>query len=482
MGTGTKEPMVEIFLEEASAIISEMKEHVEEGRDRGVFERSQINDIFRNIHTLKADAAMMLYDNIAGPAKELEKVLYYFRDQTNDITDQDGFLELMEENVSFYEGEIEKLMEGGRVDGDSAELTDHILAYMAGLKGEPLPEKTSSAEKAIKSAEEEQEPFFYISSGDDGIIETTSSREIWKKETDEEKEESIPEPKSAQKTSEDSEKDRKTEETNLYVPESNIMKRPKHILVSSDEIDNLDNINIRLLKFANTMSSEAQVLLRELDNWLWRVHSTDFTLVSAKLDMTVKDMLQHLDKQVIFRVKGSKMTIEKAKIDKLSNALIHLVRNAVDHGIESPEERRMGGKSHCGYVNVDIEGMEEHAGIRIRVSDDGRGMSMRQILDKAEKKGMLIKPLEDYTEKEAFDLIFQPGFTTRDKAGDYSGRGVGMDVVRHSMEEIGGTIRIESVYGVGTSFIMEIPYDTGAANNDEAKRRALIDESINSRR
>ncbi len=107
---------------------------------------------------------------------------------------------------------------------------------------------------------------------------------------------------------------------------------------------------------------------------------------------------------------------------------------------------------------------------------------MFEILDKAEEKGLLSKPYEEYTEPEAFELIFLPGFTTKEQADEYSGRGVGMDAVRHAMEEIGGTIRIESVYGVGTSFVMEIAYDTNIGKDDDQVRRALIDESLNSRR
>lgn len=477
------EPMVEIFLEETRGILLEMKEHIERGRSSGRFEHEQINDIFRYIHTLKANSAMMLYDNIAGPAKELEKVLYYFRDQADGVDESrtDGFLALMYENLSFYEGEIQKLMEGSRADGDSTELTEHILSYLSALKEGNPPEKSFS----MKKPEKEQEQFFYISSGSESTSETNSRSKSWDADAGRENNGSFSEKKQDNKKKDgETSSERKTErkQASLYVPESNLMKRPKYILVSSDELDHLDNINVKLLKFANTMGAEAKVLLRELDNWLWRVHSTDFTMMAAKLDRTVKDMLQHLDRQVSFHVAGSKMTIERSKIDKISNAMIHLVRNAVDHGIETPKERMECGKKRCGYVNVDIEEMEEHSGLRIRLSDDGRGMDMYQILDKAGQKGMLSKPYEEYTEREAFDLIFQPGFTTRDNAGEYSGRGVGMDVVRHSLMEIGGTIRVESVLGVGTSFILEIAYDSSASSNDDAKRRALIDESINSRR
>lgn len=438
MGEIAIEPMVRIFLEETSALLSEMEEHIETARERGSFGHTQVNDIFRYIHTIKANAAMMLYEDIAKPARELEKVLYYYRDEAHEMEDTEGFLKLMDENLSFYQEELEKLVNGLDMDGDSTELTEHISSYLEKIKGNETSEKSSN--KQQEEVKENEQQFFYIS----GKRETTEQRE--------------------------------------FRPETSQWKRQKHILVSAEEIETLDNINIHLLKYANTMSPEVQLLLRELDNWLWRVNSTDFSLMASKLNMTVKDMLRHIDKKVDFHVTGSGLTIEKSKMDKISSALIHLVRNAVDHGIETPKERREYGKSERGYVNVDIEEMQNHFGIRIRVSDDGKGLDMYRLLDKAQDKGILVKPYDQYTEAEAFALIFHPGFTTRSDVGEYSGRGVGMDAARHSLEEIGGTIHVESVRGVGTSFVIEIAYDTNTSHDHQGKRRALLDESINSRR
>jgi chemotaxis protein histidine kinase CheA len=453
MGTETSEPMVEIFLKECAAVVSEMEEHVEEGRKKGAFERAQVDEIFRNIHTIKADAAMMLYENIAAPARTMEKVLYYYRDETDGVTDLEGFLKLMDQNLDFYRGEIAKMMRGGEPDGDSTQLTYDILSYVAKCKGEPVPEpvivkpeEKKKEEPQITDGLTEQEQFFYIGSADEELPGSSG------------------------------------DPGDVFVPDVNMQKRPKHILVSVEEIDILDAINVRLFKYANTLSPEVQRILRELDNWLWRVHSTDFSMVAAKLTMTVKNMLGQLGKDVEFCVTGEEITVEKTKVEKISNALIHLVRNAVDHGIETPQERRQLGKFDKGHVNVTIEGMSDHSGICIRVSDDGRGLDMFELLDKAQEKNLLKKPYEEYTEAEAFELIFLPGFTTRERAGEFSGRGVGLDAVRSGLVEIGGTIRIESVYGVGTTFIMEIAYDMNVGKDRNEKRRALIDESINSRR
>ncbi len=321
METGTVEPMVEIFLEEVSAIVSELEDHIEEGKEKEAFGREQVDEIFRNIHTIKADAAMMLYENIARPARELEKVLYYYRDETNGVTDFEGFLELIEKCLAFVQGELHKLIQGQKPDGDSAELTNDILSYVAEIKGTP---------KEPFEQEEPEETFFYISSEEEP-------------KEDPKKEEYLPEPYPTGGKEAAREPDK---------PEEKGAKRPKHILVPVEEMDLLDNINIRLLKYTNLLPPEAQVILRELDSWLWRIHSTDFTLMAAKLDMTVKTMLANVKKDVEFHVLGTELTIEKTKMEKISNAMIHLVRNAVDHGIEMPEERREAGKPLKGHVSV----------------------------------------------------------------------------------------------------------------------------------
>lgn len=477
---GKMEPMVEIFLGEANTIISEMKDHVEDGREKGAFGHDQIEDIFRYIHTIKADAAMMLYENIAEPARELEKILYIYRNEKGQVADLEGFLELMDEIVDFFEGEIKKLIDGVRMDGDCTILVEHIHSYLAKLKGEEEQEKQKQEKK--EEEEEEEEQFFYISSDSTNVVKPAENE---KKSTLEKTENADNHKKPIVIGQEHKEEQKEIgTENNLFVPEMTVPKRPKHILISSQEMDNLDSINLRFLKLAgNNMNSEAQSLARELDNWLWRVHSTDFTLVAAKLDMTIKNMLRNLDKQVEFHATGSEITIEKEKIDKISDAMIHLVRNAVDHGIETPEERRKCNKPETGKVTVDIEWLKNHSGVRIYIADDGKGLNKNELLDKAEQKGILKKPKEEYSEKETFELIFEPGFTTRETAGEYSGLGVGMDVVRHSMEEIGGSVQIESTYGAGTKFIMEIAYEiSGKTDNSQENRRALIDESINSRR
>ena len=134
---------------------------------------------------------------------------------------------------------------------------------------------------------------------------------------------------------------------------------------------------------------------------------------------------------------------------------MHMVRNSMDHAIESPEERLALGKPEHGQVALRAKNIGGE--IVITISDDGRGLDTESIMKKARNNGILTKPENEYTEKEIFNLIMLPGFSTNTEVTEYSGRGVGMDVVRKNIEKVGGTISIDSKAGQGTTFTLKIP-------------------------
>ena len=135
--------------------------------------------------------------------------------------------------------------------------------------------------------------------------------------------------------------------------------------------------------------------------------------------------------------------------------MIHLIRNAVDHGIESPEERKRAGKKPKARITLAVESSVGE--VMISLSDDGCGLDQDKILKKAKKTGMLSKPESEYTRQEILDFILRPGFTTKDKVTEYSGRGVGLDVVKGVLENMGGNVHIDSEKGRGTTFTMVVP-------------------------
>ncbi|WP_434619125.1 chemotaxis protein CheA [Tabrizicola sp. M-4] len=168
----------------------------------------------------------------------------------------------------------------------------------------------------------------------------------------------------------------------------------------------------------------------------------------------VLDLSDKLGKPVEFRVTGEDTELDKTVIEKLADPLVHVLRNALDHGMEMPDVRAAAGKSREGLVEL----VAEHAGaeVLIKVRDDGRGMDPAKLREKAIAKG-LITPEAQLTEGQIFALIFEPGFSTAEAVTDLSGRGVGMDVVRRTIEALRGTIEIESALGKGTTVTLRLP-------------------------
>jgi two-component system chemotaxis sensor kinase CheA len=178
--------------------------------------------------------------------------------------------------------------------------------------------------------------------------------------------------------------------------------------------------------------------------------------VFNKMTRVVRDMKVKLNKDVNLVFEGEETEVDKGVIDNLNDPLMHMVRNSMDHGIEDdPQERIKLGKPEKGTVT--LSAYNASGEVIIVVADDGAGINTKKVLEKAKRNGLLTKPESEYTDKEIFNMIMLPGFSTNEEVTEFSGRGVGMDVVRQNIEKIGGSVSVESKQGVGTSFIIKIP-------------------------
>ncbi|MEZ4649079.1 MAG: chemotaxis protein CheA [Candidatus Eisenbacteria bacterium] len=174
-----------------------------------------------------------------------------------------------------------------------------------------------------------------------------------------------------------------------------------------------------------------------------------------KMARIVRDISKKTGKHIEFVTVGEETELDKSVVDKIGDPLVHMVRNAVDHGIEAtPEDRRNHGKSETGRIT--LRAYHREGNICIEVADDGRGIDPARIRKKAIDKG-IITPEAELTESETFMLIFEPGFSTAEQVTDVSGRGVGMDVVRRNIEALRGKVQIRSVLGQGTTFVIQLP-------------------------
>jgi two-component system, chemotaxis family, sensor kinase CheA len=194
--------------------------------------------------------------------------------------------------------------------------------------------------------------------------------------------------------------------------------------------------------------------VRELQESVMRVRMLPISFVFSRFPRMVRDLSQRLGKHVDLKVTGDQTELDKTVLEKIGDPLVHLVRNSVDHGIEMPQVRAAGGKPAAGVVS--LEAYHKGGNIVVEVCDDGGGLQRERILAKARERG-LIGPNDTLSEEQIYDLIFMAGFSTSDQATDISGRGVGMDVVRRNIKELGGSIEVRSTVGHGSRFIITLP-------------------------
>ena len=203
-----------------------------------------------------------------------------------------------------------------------------------------------------------------------------------------------------------------------------------------------------------TTSQNLDRISSSLQESVMRVRMVQVKQTFSRFPRLVRDLSRSLGKQVELVMEGEETEIDKAMIDDLIDPLIHIIRNAVDHGLETPEEREKAGKK--SPATVYLAAFSEGNLITIKVKDNGRGIDVDKVRRKAIEKGV-IPADKSISDKDAYNLIFEPGFSTADKITSVSGRGVGLDVVKKNIEKLSGTIRVISELGVGSTFVIKLP-------------------------
>lgn len=195
-------------------------------------------------------------------------------------------------------------------------------------------------------------------------------------------------------------------------------------------------------------------LTNELQDLVLSVRMIPIEMSFNKMHRIVRDMSKKLDKEVTLEIIGENTEVDKNVIDNLSDPLMHLIRNSMDHGIESREERIKNNKNPVGKIT--LEAKNTGGDVIITVSDDGRGLDRQKILDKAKKSGLVTKT-DNLSDKEVYGFILLPGFSTKEDVTEFSGRGVGMDVVKSNIDNVKGSIVVDSEPGMGTVTTIKIP-------------------------
>jgi len=203
-----------------------------------------------------------------------------------------------------------------------------------------------------------------------------------------------------------------------------------------------------------SVSEDLDLLTTEMRDHTFNIRMVPIGTTFGRFRRLVRDLSCDLHKEIRLQTFGAETELDKMVIDKLGDPLVHLIRNSIDHGIETPDERRSRGKPEYGTVSLSASHSESQ--VIIRIADDGRGLDAEKILAIARERGLVTED-QQRSDEDIYPLIFEPGFTTAKTVSDISGRGVGMDVVRRSIQELGGRVDIHSEMGVGTTITISLP-------------------------
>jgi len=273
----------------------------------------------------------------------------------------------------------------------------------------------------------------------------------------------------------------KAEETQKVVPTDKPAKQTHTVRKKADEtirvnvslLDDLMNLagelvlsRNQLIRISESVGQEVtglqgviqnmNLVTSEMHERVMQTRLQPLGIIFAKFNRIIRDLSNKLGKEIRLEIEGEDVELDKSIVEALSDPLTHLIRNTADHGIETPDERERAGKPRMGNARLSAR----HVGgqVLIEIRDDGRGLDTAKLKRKAIEKGVLApEEAEAMTERQAFNIIFLPGFSTAEQVSDVSGRGVGMDVVRTNIENLGGFIDIESELGRGTTISLRLP-------------------------
>lgn len=512
------ESMFEMYLFETEKQIEELEQIMMVVEENGEYTIEDIDAIFRVMHTIKGSSAMMAFDYVATLAHKLEDVYFGIREGNIGPKDQETLLNIMLESIDYIKEEVQGLKEGLTDEEGSLELISKIEGFlekeilrsfhyeiiiffeaqgdMEDIHAFSVVQRISSLTESYEYAPQElmgdqasiqsikKEGFHICLSTEKSLQEVEEFfnktpflkklevTQLELKKEDEAQESNIDRKEVLINTKIEEqitvEKPLRNELSRQNMPSQNesIMSvnasRIEHIMdllgeiviAQSMVIENPDLAGLDLENF-NKSARQLTKITSELQNEIMSIRMVTMSSAFYKMKRLVRDMSRKLDKKVKLNIIGEDIEVDKKVIECITDPLMHMVRNAMDHGIESVEERLMRYKSEEGQIT--LEAHHEGKEVIIRVKDDGRGMSKEELLRKAEENGLLTRPSDEYTDEEIYNLIFLPGFSTKKDISEFSGRGVGMDVVVKNIEAIGGKVILESCIGRGSTFIIRIP-------------------------
>lgn len=446
--------IIKEFLEESAESLEKLDQRFIE-LEKNPEDTGLLNDIFRSIHTIKGAAGFLGFEQMVELTHLTENILDKLRKGEMEINP--FIMDAILESVDM----IKVLLNNIKLKKDKKEDLGSIVTLLTNI----LEGRTGDGGPADDKVEKKDN-------------ENVGAKKNTKEKSKAKRAEESPPAKKETVSAPGKKAHPKTESKQQGEDASN--KEKEHsIRVDIDRLDSVMNLvgelvlsRNRLVRLGSKMSENDDdgELVFNMEEALGQLDlvTTDLQLAVMKMRMQpiakvfnkfprmVRDLARQSKKEIELVIEGEETELDKTVIEEISDPLVHLIRNSVDHGLESPEERERSGKPKAGTIT--LSAYQEGRNIVVSVADDGKGINPKTIKETAIKKRIITEEeAEKLSDREAMQLIFVPGFSTARKVSNISGRGVGMDVVKTNITRINGTISVESDMGKGTRMIFKLP-------------------------
>ena len=436
----TKKDIEENFAREVREVFNiEAREHCENLEkmlldfEKNLGDQSILDQIFRVVHSLKGSALAADLKEIAGLTHEMETTLHYVKE---------SMLEIDHEKVNLLLNSNDYILKAIKKGKGSKAAYNKLIRSLKSINYSISKKQKIEIESDNASLEDEIQWLI--------DVETKAKKKKIKNSSD------TNTPSNNKETDNDAQADEKniakTVRIRVEILDQLMRLASELVLVRNQQLKILDRSkdNIR------TSTQRLDSITTDMQSKIMATRLQPIGSIFTKYERIVRDLSLQLGKQISLTTEGNEVELDKTILENLADPLMHIIRNCCDHGIESPEARVDNDKEATGQIS--IHAFHEGGLVNIEIKDDGKGISIEEIIEKSAKKG--IKTLEELTkmnQKDILQLIFHPGFSTVDVVSDISGRGFGMDIVRTNIHKLGGTIDIRSTEGKGTVILLRLP-------------------------
>ena len=453
--------LLEGFLAETAELLEKLDDDLI-ALEKSSDDADLLNRIFRSIHTVKGASSFLGFDLLVRVTHKTEDVLNRLRKGELFVTPE--IMDVILEATDLVKVLVSDIKAGDiqerEIDGTIAKLlpllTESVVAPQPAHPVEAVAESQTPGEEVVEpaSAKAEETASTPVSEPVPATIPQKSAGDVVPKK-------SPTPPKPAEGKGDDL-----SDNTTVRVD----VKRLDDLMNQVGELvlerNRMIQINQNLQQgYANNLdfndefgklTKRMNFVTSELQMQVLKMRMLPVEKVFKKFPRIVRSMARDLGKEVDLQIFGEETELDRSVVDEIGDPLIHLIRNAMDHGLETPEVRMAAGKPRGGTLI--LAAVHEGNQIIISIKDDGNGIDTDRVGRKALEKGLVTEEqLAGMSQRELFDLIFLPGFSTKDKANDLSGRGVGMDVVKTNIKKLNGLIEIKSEKGLGSEFILRLP-------------------------